>query len=156
MLSSKPQRSPQVSGCPPDSGVHQASKWKQRGRRSLGGTTVPRRLRALLRRLAPPSIANEWGMCGALPPPAMHMMVAMHTTLLMATLVMLVEAPYLLLPCTSAPSESDGCHAHHLAHGHPGDPGGDGCHVQSHESAMHMVLFAMHTVMIGVDDVHFL
>ena len=62
-----------------------------RGRRSLGGTTVPRRLRALLRRLAPPSIANEWGMCGALPPPAMHMMVAMHTTLLMATLVNLVE-----------------------------------------------------------------
>ena len=85
MSSSKPQRSPQVSGCPPDSGVHQASKWKQRGRRSLGGTTtVPRRLRALLRRLAPPSIANEWGMCGALPPPAMHI------------------SPFWWLPCTPA------------------------------------------------------
>ena len=80
---------------------------------------------AALRR--PPSLMN--GECAApsLPPPAMHMMVAMHTSLLMATLVILVEMVAMYNHMSLLP-----------------------------KVAMHMVLFAMHTVMIGVDDVHFL
>ena len=54
-------------------------------------------------------------------------MVAMHTSLLMATLVMLVEVAAMY---------------NHMS--------------LLLKVAMHMVLFAMHTVMIGVDDVHFL
>ena len=54
-------------------------------------------------------------------------MVAMHTSLLMATLVILVEMVAMYNHMSLLP-----------------------------KVAMHMVLFAMHTVMIGVDDVHFL
>ena len=58
----------------------------------------------------------------------MHMMVAMHTTLLMTILVILVEMVAMYNHMSLLP-----------------------------KVAMHIVLFAMHhTVMIGVDDVHFL